>query len=165
MKKLLYFTLLIGGLIISKTSEAQINVNINIGSQPLWGPVGYDYVRYYYIPAIDVYYNVDSRRYTYYHGNRWVTKSSLPTRYRNFDLYRTHKVVINDRNPWKNHRHHRNEYSHNHASYNHSVLRDVRHSSHRSVTHRKSTSRDAKFYKKMEKEHNKHRSHKHDKRR
>lgn len=35
------------------TMQAQrVSVNINIGSQPAWGPVGYDYVDYYYMPDI-----------------------------------------------------------------------------------------------------------------
>ena len=131
MKKLLYLTLLIGGLFITKSSDAQINVNINLSSQPLWGPVGYEYVRYYYMPEIDVYYNVASRKYTYYQGNRWVTKSKLPGKYRNIDLYRTYKVVINDRDPWHNHRVVRNKYS-NYAVNRHQVaIRDARGHDHR----------------------------------
>ena len=44
MKKfLLAFALLIGVASFYNTSEAQnINISINIGRQPAWGPVGYD---------------------------------------------------------------------------------------------------------------------------
>lgn len=165
MKKLLYLTLILGGLFVTQTSKAQISVNINIGSQPLWGPVGYDYVRFYYIPEIDVYYNVASHKYTYFHGNRWVTKSKLPGRYRNVNLYNTYKVVINDRDPWRQHSHHRNSYA-RYASHRHQpILRDVRHSKSRHVVERRAPSRDIKHYKKMEKERSKHRNHKHDHRR
>ncbi|MCA5005502.1 hypothetical protein [Sphingobacterium bovistauri] len=162
MKKLLYITLLIGGLFIAKSSSAQVSVNINIGAQPLWGPVGYDYVRFYYIPAIDAYYNVGSRRYTYFQGNRWVTKSKLPGRYRNFDLYRTHKVVINDHNPWNHHRRHRSEYGRYSSYHNQPVLRDVRH--HRYEVNRRS-SKDMKHHGKSHKESRKNRNHRHDNRR
>lgn len=166
MKKLLYFTLLMGGLFITQTSKAQISVNINIGSQPLWGPVGYDYARFYYIPEIDVYYNVASRKYTYFHGNRWVTKSKLPSRYRHVNLFSTYKVVINDNNPWRYHRDHRNSYA-RYASHRHQpVLRDARHDRPRHVVERRAPSRDIKHYKKMEKERNKHnKHHKNDRRR
>lgn len=126
MKNLFYLALVIGGLFVSNNSNAQVRVNINIGSQPLWGPVGYDYVRYYYMPEVDVYYNVASRKYTYFHGNRWVTKSKLPKQYRNFDIYRTHKVVINDNNPWKNHSRNRNQYGRYDRNHHQVVLRDGR---------------------------------------
>lgn len=164
MKKLLYLTLLFGGILIANTSNAQISVNINIGSQPSWGPVGYDYVRYYYMPAMDVYYNVGTRKYTYFQGNRWVTKSKLPGRYRNFDMYRTHKVVINDHNPWNYHRRHRNEYARFASYHNQPVLRDIRNNRYRYEGNRHS-SKDIKHYKKMQKEHNKHKGHKRDHRR
>lgn len=80
--------------------EAQIRFSINIGVQPLWGPVGYDHVENYYLPEIDAYYNVDSRMYTYIINGRWVNTMSLPRQYRNYDLYRGYKVVMNDSRPY-----------------------------------------------------------------
>lgn len=126
MKKLLYLSLLILGLGAVNSAKAQISVNVNIGSQPLWGPVGYDYARYYYIPEIDVYYDVSSRHYTYYHGNRWITRSRLPGNYRNFDIYRSYKVVINDRDPWRNHSRNRRSYGRYANNYSQVILRDSR---------------------------------------
>ena len=149
MKKLLYLSLLFLGIAFAQPSSAQVSVSINIGSQPLWGPVGYDYVRYYYIPAIDVYYDVMHHKYTYFQGNKWVSKSKLPGRYRNFDLYRTHKVVINSSSPWNNHRYHRQEYAKFASYHNQVVLRDVH--------TKRSVSKDVKHYKKMKK--NQHRNH------
>lgn len=124
MKKCFYLSLLFIGLVFFQTSHAQVRVNVNIGSQPLWGPVGYDYVRYYYMPEIDVYYDVMNRKYTYYQGSKWVTKSKLPGRYKHFDIYRTYKVVINDSSPWRyhnNHRRHYRQYAHNRTQV---ILRD-----------------------------------------
>ena len=113
MKRLLYATVAFGFLTIVPTlSRAQVNVSINIGAQPNWGPAGYDYVRYYYIPEADAYYDVSSRRYTYFHGNRWITRAALPSRFARIDLYRTHKVVINHAHPWKNHKKIRKQYAH-----------------------------------------------------
>ena len=34
------------------TSKAQVSVNINIGSQPEWGPSGYNYAEYYIVLAL-----------------------------------------------------------------------------------------------------------------
>lgn len=124
MKKYFYLSLVFIGLGFTQSSNAQISVNVNIGSQPSWGPVGYDYARYYYLPEMDVYYDVNNRRYTYYHGNRWVTNSRLPGRYGHFDIYRTYKVVINESSPWHHHSHHRSNYkrhAHNHSQI---IIRD-----------------------------------------
>jgi hypothetical protein len=78
-------------------SEAQfrVGVNINIGSQPTWGPTGYDYAQYYYLPDIDAYYYVPRRQFIYLSNGVWVFSASLPPRYRDYDLYSGYKVVIN----------------------------------------------------------------------
>lgn len=155
MKRYFYLSLLFVGLGFFQPSSAQVSVSINIGSQPLWGPVGYDYVRYYYLPEMDVYYDVSSRRYTYYHGNRWVTNSKLPSRYKHYDVYRTYKVVLNEPSPWRYHSRHRSSYgrySHNHSQV---ILRD----SHRDHYHNRYDGhdgrRDDKYNKKSHKKHDK----------
>lgn len=126
MKNIFYASLVAVSLLFAQSSKAQVSVNINIGSQPLWGPVGYDYVRYYYLPELNVYYNVVNKNYTYRKGNKWVTKSKLPGQYRNVDLYRTYKVVINENNPWQNHNQHYNRYSRNSHNRSQVVIRDAR---------------------------------------
>lgn len=67
MKKALLLLLISFGYLSQQNADAQIriNANINIGNQPLWGPVGYDYVDYYYMPDIDVYYHVPQRQFIY----------------------------------------------------------------------------------------------------
>ena len=117
MKNVFYLALFFGIFGFTAKSQAQISVNVNIGAQPLWGPTGYDYAQYYYMPEMDVYYDVSNRNYVYMQGNRWIVRASLPSRYRNYDLYRTYKVVLNHRSPWHNHRKVRNQYgryAHNH---------------------------------------------------
>ena len=47
MKRILLLLALITGSGIIATN-AQVHVDINIGTQPVWGPVGYDYAEYYY---------------------------------------------------------------------------------------------------------------------
>lgn len=136
MKKLFYLSLLMLSFGFVNSANAQVSVNINIGNQPLWGPAGYDYVRYYYMPEINVYYNVVDRQYTYMKGNKWVTKSKLPREYQRFDLYRTYKVVINDRNPWNNHRHNRNVYRGYASNHSQIVIRDARKGNNRPNDHR-----------------------------
>ncbi len=91
-------------------SVAQINVSLNIGSQPLWGPVGYNYVEYYYLPAIETYYHVPSRKYVYNINGRWVYVNVLPSRYRGYDLYSSYAVVINKPRPYLNHNSYKAKY-------------------------------------------------------
>ena len=83
-------------------AQAQLSINVNIGSQPLWGPVGYDHVDYYYLPDIECYYHVPKRQFIYMDNARWIFSSSLPSRYRGYDLYNGYKVVVNSRNPYRN---------------------------------------------------------------
>jgi hypothetical protein len=82
-------------------ASAQVSINVNIGSQPLWGPVGYDYVDYYYLPDIECYYNVPRRQFVYMDNARWIFSASLPSRYRGYDLYSGYKVVVNSRDPYR----------------------------------------------------------------
>lgn len=101
MKKLVLFAVvLMVSLFGINSAKAQVNLNINIGSQPAWGPTGYDHVDYYYLPDIDAYYNVPSGQYIYSNGGRWVSANTLPNQYRNFDLYHAYKVVVNEPKPY-----------------------------------------------------------------
>src|SRR5678809_1729532 len=90
-------------------ASAQFRVNVNIGSQPVWGPVGYDHVDYYYLPDIETYYYVPTRQFIYFSNGRWIYSSSLPYRYRNYDLNRGYKVVVNQPRAYQNYSLHRAE--------------------------------------------------------
>jgi len=91
-------------------AKAQVSLSINIGSQPQWGPRGYDHVDYYYLPDVDSYYYVPTRQFVYLRGNRWIHARNLPSRYRNYDLYGGRKVVINSPRPWLSHNTYRTRY-------------------------------------------------------
>ena len=81
-------------LFLASNAYGQVSVNVNIGTPPLWGPVGYSDVRYYYLPDIETYYDIQSSMFIYYEGGLWVHRSYLPGRYRNYDLYNGYKVVV-----------------------------------------------------------------------
>lgn len=124
MKKfILLFAILTSGL-LSQTTFAQVTFKVNISSQPMWGPVGYEYVEYYYLPDIEVYYNVSSHRYVYFANNRWISSSYLPHRYANYDVYNSRKVVINEHKPYMHHKD--NKYRYNNQSYQHSNRGSIR---------------------------------------
>jgi hypothetical protein len=131
MKKIILAAALIIGCSMYKTADAQIKISLgfNIGSQPDWGPVGYDHASYYYMPDVDAYYDVPNHQYVYFESNRWVHASVLPARY-NFDPYNSYKVVVNERNPWE----HATTYRAKYATYKgkrQTIIRDSRETKYR----------------------------------
>jgi len=100
MKKIILTAAILLSCLSVKIASAQISLSINIGSQPDWGPVGYDHADYYYLPDVDSYYDVNAHQYVYLNNNVWVHGATLPPRYGNYDVYHSYKVVVNQRNPW-----------------------------------------------------------------
>jgi hypothetical protein len=109
---------------IPSQAKAQVSINVNIGSQPLWGPVGYDYVDYYYLPDIEAYYYVPTRQFVYLNSGRWIFAANLPYRYRNYDLYNGYKVVIYGRNPYHHFHNHRVKYKGYRNNHSQHVIRN-----------------------------------------
>ena len=121
-----YLFAIIVAFFLSSALDAQVRVNINIGSQPVWGPVGYDYVEYYYLPDIDVYYYVPLHRFYYYEGRSWIYRSSLPSRFGHYDLYNSYKVVVNEREPWRHNETYRQKYGSYKGRHDQQPIRDSR---------------------------------------
>jgi hypothetical protein len=124
MKKIL----LISAITLSAFSynaKAQVHVSVNLGLQPLWGPVGYDYVNYYYLPDLGVYYDVPRGLFVYFDMGRWVFAPALPPRFGHYDLYHSYKVVINDRDPWLRDDYYRRHYYNYRGRYQ-PLIRDSR---------------------------------------
>lgn len=124
MKKPLFLGLLFLASCFAYSSNAQVGVRVNIGLQPIWGPVGYDYVNYYYIPDLDAYYDVPNQQYMFFDGGRWIAMHDLPPRYRGFDLYHSYKVVINDPQPWMHHDMYRRRYASYRGRHDQVFIRD-----------------------------------------
>lgn len=97
-------------LVMYQQSKAQVSITINTGSQPAWGPVGYDYVDYYYMPDIDAYYYVPQQQFIYRETNNWVFARALPPRLKWYDPYHGYKVVINAPKPYLQHNVYRLKY-------------------------------------------------------
>lgn len=94
--------------------EAQISMNVNIGTPPQWGPTGYTDVRYYYLPDVEAYYDVPSSKFIYFNGSNWIHRRSLPRHYRNYDLYNGYKVVMTDyrgNSPYAHFKEHKSKYA------------------------------------------------------
>jgi hypothetical protein len=118
--------LFIGAATIVNKVEAQVrfNLNVNVGSQPVWGPAGYNYVDYYYLPDIETYYYVPRRQFIYLSGGHWVFSYSLPPRYRDYDLYSGYKVVINEPNPYMYFNRDRERYGSYRGYHNQPIIRN-----------------------------------------
>jgi hypothetical protein len=94
--------------------QGQLSINVHIGTPPSWGPSGYSGVRYYYLPDIECYYDIQNSTFIYMSGNRWIRSRVLPARYRNYDLNRGYKVVMSDyhgNTPYVNFRDYRTRYA------------------------------------------------------
>lgn len=122
MKKLALIVIVAGGL-FSQSASAQVSVSVNIGSQPLWGPTGYDQAKYYYLPEYDVYYDVPHKKYIYWNNGRRVSAATLPSKY-HADLYKTYKVVENEPSPWKHHNDDVKKYGEYKGRHDQAVIRD-----------------------------------------
>lgn len=103
MKKIMIVAML-GIALLHTNVSAQVSLNLNIGSQPLWGPTGYNHVDYYYLPDVDSYYSVPKKQFIYLNNGNWVFNNSLPARYSNYNLYNGYKVVVSGDRPYLNYK-------------------------------------------------------------
>lgn len=101
MKKIILAMLFVSSFVFADKASGQINVNI--GLQPAWGPAGYQYVDYYYLPGIETYYYVPTKQFIYLNNGRWIYSAGLPSRYRTYNLYNGYKVVMNEPKPYLRH--------------------------------------------------------------
>ncbi|MDR1221279.1 MAG: hypothetical protein LBL07_00155 [Tannerella sp.] len=113
MKKLMLVLglgLMIGAVNVNR-ADGQVHVSVNINVQPAWGPSGYDYAEFYYIPEINVYYDLVHQLFYYHNRGRWISTLFLPVMYSQYDFYSLYKVVLNGvPYPWKYNSRHRRAY-------------------------------------------------------
>ena len=55
-------------LFIAGTGQAQISFSVNLPAPPMWGPVGYTNVSYYYLPDVEAFYEKGYRG----HGQKTI---------------------------------------------------------------------------------------------
>jgi hypothetical protein len=126
MKKIILTVAIFLGCLAIKPASAQISLSINIGSQPEWGPIGYDRADYYYMPDIDAYYDVNAHQYVYFNNNVWIHSAALPPRYASYDVYHGYKIVVNERTPWVHNTVYRTKYASYKGKHNQTIIRDSR---------------------------------------
>ena len=124
-KTILLIGLVLGGFLMgSANAQIRVSLGINISSQPVWGPTGYDHAEYYYMPDIDVFYYVPQHQYIYQSQGRWIFSSNLPYRYHSFDMYTGYKVVINDKRPYQRADVYRRQYATYKGNHEQEVIRN-----------------------------------------
>ena len=113
MKNLKLAVLAIVLFFASNSMQSQVSINVNLGVQPSWGPVGYSSVDYYYLPDVQSYYDVRASQFIFLNGGTWIRSSNLPKQYRYYDLNRGYKVVLNDYHgtkPYSQYKYHKQKY-------------------------------------------------------
>ena len=83
-------------LFLSCAVQAKVIDSVYVGTAPPWGPAGYSDARYYYLPDVEAYYEIQSTMFIYQDKGLWVRRPFLSKQYRNYDLYRGYKVVMNE---------------------------------------------------------------------
>ncbi|MFD2162955.1 hypothetical protein ACFSJU_11175 [Paradesertivirga mongoliensis] len=90
---------------------AQETLKPAISTQPLWGPTGYNLAAYYYLPDIEVYYDVPEKKFIILEQGKWVHSFTLPEKLKDFDLFSAYKVVLNRPHPYYNFKAHKSRYA------------------------------------------------------
>ena len=112
MKK---FQLFLGLLFfMAVNSQAQVSVNVNFGTPPVWAPAERVETQYYYLPDVDAYYDVPAARFIYIRNGSWIRSTSLPYRYRNYNLRGGNVVFLTDyrgNSPYTFHKNHKIKYA------------------------------------------------------
>lgn len=74
---------------------------------PVWAPAYDDvqHVRYYYVPDLEIYYDVWNREYVYLDNGHWVFTAFLPHAYDIYDINNEFVVVLDYKvyEPWRKH--------------------------------------------------------------
>ena len=95
------------------STQAQVSVNVQLGSTPSWGPSGYSNVEYYYLPDLQTYYDVRASQFIYFSNDKWIRSSYLPKQHRNYNLHNGYKVVLTDyhgNSPYTHFKTHKTKY-------------------------------------------------------
>lgn len=118
-------------ILFSFESNAQISVSVNLGSRPQYHDRYENESRYYYLPEIETYYDIQAGIYIFNSSRGWVRSSHLPEYCSNYDVNRGYRVALtyNGYRPYsdfnfhkqkyyrENHRNYREEYYHPRNNY------------------------------------------------
>ncbi len=125
MKNILFAALLtFSTAAVVSDANAQIRVNVNIGTPVRQSPWYATDDNYYYLPEQGVYYNVNRRMYVFQNNNQWVYAPNLPGSYRGFNWKKSHYVQVRDRVPFNYHNAYASRYDRNYRGGHVTFKRD-----------------------------------------
>ena len=88
--------------IASNSTQAQTETTTTTATTkmtlPDWGVAGQDNATYYYLPATETYYDIRKGEYVYLQDGQWTRTTTMPTTYKDYNLYDGYKVVLTDEN-------------------------------------------------------------------
>lgn len=105
--------LFVFGLLFITSTQAQVSVNINLGTPPVWAPTNAVATQYYYLPDVDMYYDVPAQRFLYVKNGGWVRAEHLPARYSGYNLRNGKVIYLTDyrgATPYAFHKQHKVKY-------------------------------------------------------
>lgn len=114
-KKIIF---LLAVVVASVSGQAQVSVSVNIGTPPVWAPAAPVTAEYYYLPDIEVYYDVPARTYIYFGNGAWRRSTYLPARYRGYNLAQGHTIYLTNyhgRTPYAYFKEHKVKYRGNNS--------------------------------------------------
>lgn len=91
-------------------SDAQVSVNLQVGSPVMTTTWWSTDDSYYYIPEYGVYYNVNRRVYVYPAEGRWVYAPALPPAYGTYKLVPGSYYTVHAKAPFRNHGYYQSTY-------------------------------------------------------
>lgn len=114
-------------LLVSSTSNAQLSINVNIGTAPVYHNNTNLAIGYYYLPDIESYYDTRANVYVYLERGNWIRSRNLPSRYRNYDARNGYKVALNNyhgNQPYQNFNTDRRRYYVGYRGESHKVVKN-----------------------------------------
>jgi hypothetical protein len=81
-------------------------------ANPLWAPSYFNGVRYYYLPDIEVYYDLSEQEFVYLDNGQWLFSPVLPPVFSSYDLYNGFVISLNLSvyQPWMHHQYYVSHY-------------------------------------------------------
>lgn len=116
----------VAALVLAGSTLAQVSLGErnNMSEQPLWGPVGFDFVEYYYLPEIETYFDVPQQKFYYDVDGRWTRSATPPRTSIDLDIYQLYKAVVNELQPFQNHAKYRVQYAPFKGRHTQELIRD-----------------------------------------
>jgi len=81
-------------------------------TDPYWAPPHHPGSRYYYLPDIEVYYDLSDHNFVYLNNGLWIFTPDFPSYYAGYDLFNAFIITLNVSvyQPWMHHQYYVSHY-------------------------------------------------------